>query len=431
MEENKTSDISQAPPQTPPVVAPAPKRTHLRIFGIVMNIKMLLSIIVLVIVAGGGYYLYAPTSTSTSTSTVPGVTATQILLGSSSALSGPAASLGTNLISGANVALNEINDTGGINGRTLKMISYDDQYDPPKAVENTQKLINQDKVFSLFNYVGTPTGVKIMPLLQEGQIPLVGMFTGAEVFRDPLQKYIFNVRGSYYQETELATRYFVSDLGFKSVAVFYQADAFGLAGLEGAKIALDKRGLKPVALGSFERNTVNVEDAANTIAASNADAIIMIGTYTPLAKFVNLVKKQKPQMLFHTVSFVGPESFVAELGKDTRNVYVSQVVPPTYYSELFDSVRTYTEGLAKYQPGTAPTFGGLEGYVNTKVLAEGLRLAGRNLTREGFIKALESMENYDVGIGVNVSFSPTNHQGLDKVYFTSFDNDNFVIVPVR
>jgi len=155
-----------------------------------------------------------------------------VLIGSSAALTGPAAQLGTNLISGAEAAISEINDVGGINGRKLRMISYDDAYDPPKAVENTQKLINQDKVFALFNYVGTPTGVKVAPLVQEAQIPLVGMFTGAEAFRSPLQKYIFNIRGSYYEETELAIKYFAEDIGLKKVAVFYQADAFGLAGLE-------------------------------------------------------------------------------------------------------------------------------------------------------------------------------------------------------
>ncbi len=361
-----------------------------------------------------------------------GVSDTQIILGSVSALSGVAASLGTNLISGAKVAIGEINDAGGINGRQLKMISYDDQYDPPKAVENTQKLINQDKVFALFNYVGTPTGVKIMPLVEEAKIPLVGMFTGAEIFRNPLQKYIFNIRGSYYQETELAIKYFVDNLGLNNVAVFYQADAFGLAGLEGAKIALAKRGLSPAALGSFERSTTNVEEAVRIVANSDAEAVIMIGTYTPLAKFVGLVKEKKPNMLFHTVSFVGSESFAKELDKNFSNIFVTQIVPPLYNNELFPSVKKYSESLAKYDPGVEPTFGGLEGYINTKVLAEGIRLAGQNLTRESLVKALESIQNFDVGIGANVSFSGSSHQGLDVVYLTSINNQGkFVLISVK
>ncbi len=398
------------------------------------NALFIVGALLIAALLGGGYYFFAQSRVSAPSANsvqTPGVTDTEIRLGSSAALSGNAASLGTNLISGANVAVSEINDAGGINGRKLKVISYDDQYDPPKAVENTQKLINEDKVFALFNYVGTPTGVKVMPVIAEAKIPLVGMFTGAEAFRNPLQRYIFNIRGSYYQETELATKYFVDNIGLKKVAVLYQADAFGLAGLEGAKIALSKRGLTPVALGSYERGTVNVEAAVQTIAASDAQAVIMIGTYTPLAKSVSLIKSTKPEMLFDTVSFVGPESFIQELKEKVDHVFVTQVVPPVYYSELFNSVKSYTDGLEKYQPGVTPTFGGLEGYINTKVLAEGIRLAGKDLTREGLVAALESLHNYDVGIGVNVSFSHESHQGLDKVYLTDFNKGRFEIVPVK
>jgi ABC-type branched-subunit amino acid transport system substrate-binding protein len=396
--------------------------------------NIIIATVVLLVLAGGGFYFYSRTTTTTTTTTItatPGVTDNEILLGSSAALSGNAASLGTNIISGAKIAVSEINEAGGINGRKVRFISYDDQYDPPKAIENTQKLINENKVFALFNYVGTPTGVKVAPIVAEAQIPLVGMFTGAHAFREPVQKYIFNIRGSYYQETELVTKYFVDDGGLKNIAVLYQADAFGLDGLEGEKIALLARGLKPAVLGSYERGTTNVETAAQTILASNAEAVIMIGTYSPLAKFVRLVKEKRPKMLFHAVSFVGPEAFVKELKNDTENVFVTQVVPPTYYGALFGAVKKYIDGLAKYDPGIAPTFGGLEGYVNTKVLAEGIRLAGRNLTREGLVAALESLENFDAGIGANVSFSPTSHQGLDTVYLTSFDKGQFIIVPVK
>ena len=397
--------------------------------------KIVITLFVALVVLGSAYYIFSqkqkPAPLSAESETAPGVTDSQILIGSSAALTGSAGTLGTNLLSGAKVAISQINDNGGINGRKLVMISYDDQYDPPKAVENTQKLINEDKVFALFNYVGTPTGVKVAPIVQEAKIPLVGMFTGANAFRNPLQKYIFNIRGSYYQENELAIKYFVDDLGLKNVAVLYQADAFGLDGLEGAKIALDKRGLKPVALGSYERATTKVETAVDTIAKSNAQVVIMVGTYTPLAKFVGLLKQKKPDMLFDSVSFVGSEAFANELGKDTGNVYVTQVVPPSYYGALFDGVKAYTEGLQKYSPGTVPTFGGLEGYINTQVLAEGIKQAGKNLTRDGLVRALESLNNYDVGIGANVSFSPTNHQGLDKVYLTNYSKGSFVLVPVK
>jgi branched-chain amino acid transport system substrate-binding protein len=383
---------------------------------------------------GGHYYFLHNNDSATSVSkeaVTPGVTDTEILLGSSSALSGPAARLGINLIAGAQVALREINDAGGINGRQLKMVSYDDQYDPPKTVLNTQKLINDDKVFALFNYVGTPTGVKILPLVNEARIPLVGMFTGAEIFRSPVQPFIFNVRGSYFQETELATKYFVTDLGHKNIAVFYQADAFGLAGLEGAQIALKRRGLQPAALASYERNTLDVEKAVADVLATKVDAVIMIGTYAPLAKFVTLVAKQQPAILFDTVSFVGSEAFNKELPTAVKNVYVTQVVPPLGGVDAqFVAPRQYVKSLEKYAKDTEPTFGGLEGYMNTKVLAEGIRRAGRALTREGLIAALESLDNFDVGVGATLSYSASDHYGLDKVYLTKLINDQFTIVTV-
>ena len=361
----------------------------------------------------------------------PGVTDTEILIGSSSALSGHAGQLGTNYIHGAMTRINQINEEGGIYGRTIRVISYDDQYDPPKAVENTQKLINEDKVFALFNYVGTPTAVMVIPIVEEAEVPLIGLFTGANVLREPVKKYIFNIRASYYQEIEHAMKYFVDKLGLNKVAVFYQADAYGMDGLQGTEIALEKRGLEPVALGSYTRGTLNVEEAVKAITESEAEIVVMVGTYSPTAKFVKLVKDKEPEMIFHSVSFVGPEELVKELEGHTDSVFVSQVVPPLHYTELLDSVGKYVENLAKYYPGESPSFEGLEGFVNAKVLAEGLRRCGGNLTREGLIEALESIRDYSAGIGAAVTFSENDHQGLDKVYLTSIEDGEFILSYIK
>lgn len=361
----------------------------------------------------------------------PGVTESEVLLGSSAAQSGATADLGLNLLSGAKAAIEEINSSGGINGRTLRLISYDDQYDPPQTIIQTQKLINQDKVFALCNYMGTPTTAAILPLLEEAKIPLIGSFTGAEIFRNPIQKYVFNIRASYYQEMELATRYVVDTLNLKRVAIFYQADEFGLSGLTGAKIALEKRNIQPIVLGSYVRGTTDVESVVNEVASSSAQAVIMLGVYAPSAKFIKLVKERAPDMVFITGSFVGPETFAKELGRGKSNIYVTQVIPPVDRGDIYNGVKKYNEALAQYQPEVTPTLGGLEGYVNIKILAEGLKKTGKDITREKFITAMESIQDYDSGIGSLASFSSTNHQSLTDMYLTRLDDFQYVIVPIN
>lgn len=396
--------------------------------------KIFYAIIILLFIlsVGAAFYFLKIKKSNLITGVIatPGVTDTEILIGSSSALTGHAGYLGTNYLHGAMTRINQINEEGGVNGRKIKLIAYDDQYDPPKTIINTQKLISEDKVFALFNYVGTPTAVKIIPIVEGAKIPLVGLFTGANTLREPFRKYIFNIRASYYQETELAIRYFVDNLGLKKIAVFYQVDAYGLDGLEGTKIALKKRGLEVVATGSYERGTTKVEDAAKSILSSGAEAVVMVGTYSPTAKFVKLVKQANPKMSFHSVSFVGPEEFVRELEGKTENVFVTQVVPPLYKSEILDSVEKYKEGFKKYYPEEEPTLGGLEGYINAKILIEGIRRCKTILTREDLIKALESIKDYSVGISAAVTFGENDHNGLDKVYLTSIKNGEFVFVSI-
>jgi len=186
---------------------------------------------------------------------VPGVSDSEILIGSSLAIGGHAGYLGTQTLHGALAYLNYINEKGGIHGRRIKVISYDDGYDPPRCLANTRKLIIQDKVFALFCYVGTPTTVKIIPVVEEAKIPLLGMFTGANALRDPFKRYIINVRVSYYQETGAVVKHFVEDLDLKKIAVFYQYDAYGFDGLKGTELALKEYNLTPVATGMYIRGT--------------------------------------------------------------------------------------------------------------------------------------------------------------------------------
>jgi len=373
-------------------------------------------------------------SRSPSPALVPGVTEKEILIGSSLALEGHAGYLGRQTLHGALSYINHVNREGGVHGRTIRLIAYDDGYDPPRCVANTQKLIVGDNVFSLFCYVGTPTTVKILPLVQEARIPLVGMFTGANALREPLQRYIINVRASYYQETRAAVRYMVEDLGIRKVAVFYQYDAYGFDGLRGTEIALRDYGLAPVARGTFIRGTLDVEEGLEKIMNSFAEAVVMIGTYDPCAKFIRLSRTSGFNPIFHNVSFVGADELARKLGEDGDGVIVSQVVPPPELQENGGVLRgtvEYAELLKEYYPLDEPNFVGLEGFINAKVLVEGLKRAGGDLDREKFIEAVESIRDYDLGIANTLSFGPEDHQGLDRVYFTQIRDGRLVLMPVR
>lgn len=223
----------------------------------------------------------------------PGVTPNTILIGSSLALGGHASFLGTQYLHGAMCLIKEINRQGGIHLRKISVIAYDDGYDPPRCVANTKRLIHKDGVFCLFCYVGTPTSLKIIDILEETKIPLLGIFSGADKLRFPFRHYIFNIRSSYYQETNAVVRYFVEEKKLKRIAVFYQYDDYGFDGLKGTQIALQKYDLSPVTTASFVRGTLDIEDALDKIQASKAQAVIMIGTYSPCAKFIKEARARR------------------------------------------------------------------------------------------------------------------------------------------
>jgi branched-chain amino acid transport system substrate-binding protein len=353
----------------------------------------------------------------------PGVTPNSILLGQSAAFSGPAAQLGIEMNAGAVAYFDYINKQGGVNGRTISVKTRDDRYEGNLAAENTRKLIEEDKVFALFAYVGTPTSAAALPIFTEAKVPFVGPFTGAELLRNPLNRYVFNVRASYYDETEKIVEQLVST-GIQRIAVFYQNDSYGKAGLTGVEIAMKKRNLAIAATGTVERNTVDVGAAVKAIAAVQPDAVVMISAYTSIAEFVRQMKKAGSAAQFHNVSFVGSKALSNALGPEGYGVVISQVVPFPWYPGV-PVVKEY-QRILKIAGNTNYSFGSLEGYLAAKVMVEGLRRAGRDLTRESLIAALESMNNVDFG-GFVVSFSRTSHAGSDYVELTMIGRDgNFV-----
>jgi branched-chain amino acid transport system substrate-binding protein len=348
-----------------------------------------------------------------------GVTDTTIILGQGAVLSGPAAELGIQMREGALAYFNHINSKGGVNGRKIVLKSVDDGYEPTGAVAATKKLINDEKVFALFGYVGTPTFNAAAPILTEAKVPLVAAFTGAESLRDPLNRYVFNVRASYYDETEQIVQHLTA-MSVNKIAVFYQNDAYGKAGLEGVNRALKRRNIEMAGTTTVERNTVDVAKAVEDMRKMQPQAIVMVSAYKSCAAFIREMKKGGMNPSFWNVSFVGSKALAKELDKEGRGVQISQVVPFPWDASI-PVVKEY-QRLISPDGRVEFNFSSLEGFISAKVMVEGLRRAGKNLTREGLIKALEGMDSYDVG-GFKISYSPTDHRGSRFVDLTIISRD--------
>ena len=169
----------------------------------------------------------------------PGVSDTEVKVGMANALSGNASALGTGMATGVRAFFDKLNKAGGVHGRQVTLVSKDDGYEPDRCVAQTKELIETDKVFSLLGYVGTPTATAIMPILsQNPDLVFLAPFTGAEFLRNPIKKNVFNVRASYFDETEDLVEHLTSDLGIKEIGIFIQEDAFGAAGEAGVQKAL-------------------------------------------------------------------------------------------------------------------------------------------------------------------------------------------------
>jgi ABC-type branched-subunit amino acid transport system substrate-binding protein len=347
-----------------------------------------------------------------------GVSDKEVILGSCSALDGKAAFLGTQTIVGAKTYINYVNSRGGVAGRQIKLITHSDSYDPDKAVDCFNQLLKEN-IFAAAFFVGTPTAAKYLPLADAKGVPLVGLFTGAQLLHEPFRKRVISVRASYYDEAREQIYRLWNDLGVRRISVIYQNDAFGAAVLMGVRKMLELYGSTPVSLASFARNTLEVDDAVFTTRDANPQAVILVGTYGSLAEIVKRCHDLNFHPLFTTVSFVGTEAFVKAAGKDAEGVLITQVVPAYDRTDL-PSVTLYKQLLQKSSPKNQPNFVSLEGFIDAMVVVEGLKRAGRDLTRAKFIRALESIHDLDVGLGpeLKLNYSTSRHKGFDSVYFT-------------
>ena len=365
------------------------------------------------------------------------MTDTEILFGISAALSGPTKELGQNMKMGIMAAFSAANANGGVHGRELRLIAADDGYEPARAAITMKQLYESDKVFGVVGNVGTPTAVVALPYALERKMLFFGAFTGAGLLRnDPPDRYVFNYRASYAEETEATVHYLVKVRHLKTsqIAVFAQQDAYGDSGFAGVAKAIRSLGGNDRAILrlNYQRNTVDVDDAIAQLQAHNSNksripikAVIMVPAYRAAAKFIEKTRDLYPDMIYTSVSFVGSTALANELtllGKRFANgVIVTQVVPAVDgHSSL---ALEYKTALAKYFPGESPDYVSFEGYVAANVLIAALKRNGPQLDTERLVTTLENLRGLDIGLGTPVTFSPSEHQGVHKVWGTQLDGN--------
>ncbi|WP_394791697.1 ABC transporter substrate-binding protein [Rhodoferax sp.] len=347
----------------------------------------------------------------------------KIVLGQSAALTGPASQLGIQFSQGARLYFDQVNAQGGVSGRQIELRTMDDGYEPDRCQENTRKLLSGDAL-ALFGYVGTPTSAVALPLATQAKIPFVAPCTGAMVLREPFNKWAFHVRASYQDETALIVKQ-LTQLGLERIAVFYQNDGYGKAGLDGVNLALSKLGHKPVALATVERNSVDVAAAVQTLRAAQPQAIVQISAYKSCAAFIRAARKAGYGGQFFNVSFVGTQALADELGKDAAGIVVSQVMPSPYSMTTAIS-REFAAAVKTAGGESRANFSSIEGYLSAKVLVEGMkRAATKGLTPESLVTGLESIGTQSFG-GFAVAFSGTDHVASSFVDLSMLTGDGRV-----
>lgn len=340
----------------------------------------------------------------------PGITKSTIRIGQSAGVSGPVAGSVKEQIAGAQVYLNHVNASGGVGGRRIELLTYDDGFDAKRTPDNVRKLISDDKVFALFMVRGTPQNESILPLVAAEKIPLIAPLTGAITLHRPVNRYVFNVRAKYQDEVARAINHLATS-GMNRIAIFYANDGFGQDVFEGFNTALQARGVQPAGAASFNRPMGDISQGVASVNKANPQAVMVIGSGSEAAKIIREMKKAGSQAQFVTLSNNAADSFIKELGEDGKGLIITQVVPGMNSSQM--SLASEYRSMAKAQKAE-PSNAGMEGFMSAKVLVEGLRRAGAEPTREKLVAALESLRDYDLG-GILISYSAARHTGSSFV----------------
>ncbi len=322
---------------------------------------------------------------------------------------------------GIEAAFAEANANGGIHGRRLELLSRDDAYEPEAAIANTRRLIDEG-VFALIGAVGTPTSRSAAPVAEAAGVPYIAPFTGAEFLRSPELVSVVNLRASYYQETEAMVAHLIEDLGIRDIAVMRQDDSFGLAGYNGARLAMERRGMELAATAVYRRNTTAVKTGVLDLMHAAPDAVILIGAYEPVAATIAWSRNLGFDPVFLTISFVGSNALADELGASGEGVFVTQVVPLP--SDDMAVVQAYRAALAASDPAAAPGFVSLEGYLAGRLAIAALEGAGAEVTRKRFLEALRQAGAIDMD-GFLLEYGTDDNQGSDAVFVTVIANGGY------
>lgn len=398
------------------------------------------AVALLFLASGLGWWGWSgPTASARSTHgeyVVRGVSSTEIVLGMSAPFSGAARELGRAMKLGIETALAEVNETGGVHGRRLRLVALDDSYDPERALKNVKELISHEKVFAFIGNVGTPTTLQVLPLLLSDRTIIFAPFTGTEkIRRDPPDRYVFNYRASYREETEALVKHLIEKRHVppQKIGTFIQDDSYGAAGLAALTKILGTYNVPPESIITvrYARNSRQVEPAVEELLArkDDVDAVVVYGTYSASAKFTKLVRQGGMPAIVANVSFVGSESLAQEfleVGSEfAKGVIVSEVVPRyDAHSTLAQHFRVRFE---RAFPNEQPSAVSLEGYVAAKLFVEGLRRTGRDVTTERLATTLESLRSFDIGSGAPLSFSPSDHQASHRVWAVEMDEKGKLI----
>jgi len=357
----------------------------------------------------------------------PGIDDKNILIGMSAPFSGPIAGYGKQMQYAIQASFEQINQAGGINGRKLQLLALDDAYDSSRTVSNTRRLIDEYKVFALIGYYGSnPTIDAMNQAFGPARVPLIGTISGADALREaftinPSARYLFNIRASYADETEAIVRQLVS-LGLKRIAVLYHNDSFGRSGLEGVGHALKQHNLSLSVSAAIDRQSPDIQAAVAKIAAEPVQAVILIALHKPATSFIQSMKKAGQYPMFVTLSPIGTEQFIADLGKDARGVVISQVVPHLW-NDTLPVVRDYRRLVGDDKA----SYHGLEAYLMARTLSEGLKRIGKEApTREKLIAALETLNHFDLG-GYRIDYGSKHRTGSRFVELTVVGPDGKIL----
>lgn len=352
-----------------------------------------------------------------------GVTSSTITLGMSSPFTGPNGAYGVEMRDTMAAYFRRVNEAGGVHGRKIELVALDDGYETERTVANTHKLLQDHRVFALVGYYGSSPTTEAMKVFSAAQTPLIGTISGADSLRQPANRYMFHVRASYADETATIVNQLVR-LHMRNIAVLYQNDGFGKSGLEGVSAALKVHGLAPVAVATVERNSLNVSAAVKEIARANPQAVIMVTLYKPTAAFVRELHNagRFPQLM--TLSPVGADMLVAELGKQARGIGISQVMPYPW-DDTVPAAKEYRKLVESIAKDGRLSYYGLEGYITAKVTVEAMKKAGKDLTRGKLVDLLDA-SNMDVG-GYRIAYTPASRNGSKFVDLTIIGNGGKIL----